>query len=318
MKYTKLSGMDKSISNIIFGCCNPIMVRDEKDAEKLPEAAFAEGINTFDAAKVYGKSEEVLGRWIKDSGLREKVVIITKGCHPDTASRMNVGALKEDVESSLERLQTDYIDIYMLHRDDPDSDMRAMLTELNEYKKKGIIRKIGVSNWSCDRIDAVNTMASEMGLDGFSVSSPQMSLARQIRDPWGGGCVSISWDEKAGGWYSRHPEIPVFAYSCLGHGFFSGKIRSARFLSGWKKLDHAARNGYWCKENLKRLRVAEKMAKEKNCSVSQIALAWCMSQSYQVFPIATASSVQRIKENAAALDIRLTDEEIERLRKSGS
>ena len=118
MKYRKLDGIDIPVSSIVFGCCNPLLINDEKGAEKLLDAAFSKGFNTFDTAKVYGRSEEVLGRWMESAGVRKESVIITKGCHPGQSSRMNVAALKEDIESSLERLKTDHIDIYMLHRDD--------------------------------------------------------------------------------------------------------------------------------------------------------------------------------------------------------
>ena len=89
-------------------------MNDEKGSEDLLDLAFSKGFNIFDTARVYDKSEQVLGRWINNSDIRDKVVVVTKGCHPDVHSRLNTESLKEDVESSLDRLQTDYIDIYLL------------------------------------------------------------------------------------------------------------------------------------------------------------------------------------------------------------
>ena len=314
MKYRKLPGIDIPVSSIIFGCCNPILVKDQPGAEALLDLAFSKGFNTFDAAKVYGRSEEVLGRWIKKSGNRKDVVIITKGCHPDPASRMNVKALKEDVESSLERLRTDHIDIYMLHRDDPDADMASIIEELNGYMRAGVIKKIGASNWTCERIGEANAYARKHGLEGFTVSSPQMSLARMVKDPWGGGCVSISWDESSYRWYSKHPEVAVMAYSCLANGMFSGKIDASHPFLSKRKLSYAARAGYWCRENVKRLRAAESIAEERGRTVAQIAVSWCMSHDFTVFPIATVSSGKRMLENIEAADTVLDKADMDRLR----
>ena len=307
MKYRSIPGIGLPVSGIIFGCCNPILTEDEPGAEDLLDVAFSNGLNIFDTAKVYGKSEEVLGRWVNKAGVREKIVIVTKGCHPDghhiDLSRVNVYSLREDIESSLNRLQTDYIDIYLLHRDDSNSDMMKVIEALNDYMKSGIVKKIGVSNWTHDRIDKINKMARNLGLEGFSVSSPQLSPARQLKDCWGGGCVSIAYDNEAEEWYRNHQEVTVFAYSCLAHGMFSGKISSKHPVKLFKSLDWAGRNGFWSIENIKRLRRIEKVAQERQCTVAQASLSWCMNRGYNVLPIATMSSVERMKENIGSLRV---------------
>ncbi|MCR5592001.1 MAG: aldo/keto reductase [Lachnospiraceae bacterium] len=313
MKYRKLDGIEVPASSIVFGCCNPILINDEKGAEALLDAAFAKGFNTFDTAKVYGRSEEVLGRWLSSAGTRKESVIITKGCHPDLASRLNADALKEDIESSLDRLKTDHIDIYMLHRDDRNADIGPVLETLGDYVKNGVIRRIGASNWTHQRIDEANSLAVSSGLPGFSASSPQMSIAKLVRDPWGGGCVSISWDKEAGRWYRNHPEVPVFAYSCLGRGLFSGKVDTNHPLKLRRSLDRAARYGYLCRENIKRLKAAEDIAKKRGCTVAQVALSWLWSHDFDVFPVATISSEKRMQENIDAIELALTSEELERL-----
>lgn len=305
MMYSNLPDIEFPVSNIIFGCCNPILTEDKFGAEKLLDLAYTNGFNIFDTAKVYGKSEEVLGRWIKSTGIRKKVVIVTKGCHPDgqdiNVPRVDVDSLKEDIESSLYRLQSDYIDIYLLHRDDPMADIAAILDTLNDYMNRGIIKKIGVSNWTHTRIEKANAIAAKYGLKGFSASSPQLSPAIQKQDPWGWGCVSISGDDEAEEWYRNHPEVTVFAYSCLAHGMFSGKFSSKHPIRLYKSLDFAGKRGYWCLENIKRLKKIEKMATEGNHSVAQASISWCMNRGYRVFPIATMSDEKRIKENTGIL-----------------
>lgn len=306
MTYSNLPDVIIPVSNIIFGCCNPILTEDKPSAENLLDIAYSNGFNIFDTAKVYGKSEEVLGRWIRRAGIRDRVVIVTKGCHPDgsniQASRVNVECLKEDIESSLDRLQTDYIDIYLLHRDDPNADITALIDNLNDYMRRGIIKKIGVSNWTHTRIENANAIATKLGLKGFTVSSPQLSPAIQKHDPWGGGCVSISGDGEAEEWYRNHPEVIVFAYSCLAHGMFSGKYSSRNPIKLYKSLDYAGRKGYWCLENIKRLRDIERKELKGDYSVAQASLLWCMNRGYKVFPIATMSGEERIKKNINILE----------------
>ena len=113
------------------------MIQGE-DADELLDEVYAQGITTFDTAENYGLSEASLGHWLKNRGNREKVVIISKGCHPyDGRDRVTPENLKHDIEQSFERLGTDYIDIYLMHRDDPKVEPGPMVEILNEYHKAG-------------------------------------------------------------------------------------------------------------------------------------------------------------------------------------
>ena len=117
MKYQKIKNVEKPLSKIIFGCAIPVMIQGED-----------------------GLSEGSLGHWLKNRGNREKVVIISKGCHPyDGRDRVTPENLKHDIEQSFERLGTDYIDIYLMHRDDPKVEPGPMVEILNEYHKAGRI-----------------------------------------------------------------------------------------------------------------------------------------------------------------------------------
>ncbi len=310
MEYRTVEYVDKDVSTIVFGCANPTMIQGKK-VHMLLDAALASGINTFDTAESYGASEEMLGKWIKKRKNRDKIVIISKGCHPHGVPRVTVEALEKDLKQSLKRLRTDYIDIYMLHRDHTEADIKAILEKLNEYHKEGKIGAFGVSNWSHTRIEEANRYAEEHNLIPFTVSSPNFGPAKQINDPWGGGCVSISGsgNEDARKWYEDN-RIPVFAYSCLGRGMFSGKVKTSNLEQGKKNLDPFAIKGYWCQENINRLMCIEKIAKDKNCSVAQITLAWLLQQKFDVYPIITVSSNKRIIENVEALNVKLSEEEM--------
>lgn len=279
----------------------------------LLDEVNAQGITVFDTAENYGLSEVSLGQWMKARKNREQLVIITKGCHPyEGHERVNVEDLKHDLEQSLERLGTDYIDIYFLHRDDPKMEVGPLVELLNEYHRAGRIRAFGGSNWTHQRMEEANCYARAHGLVPFTVSSPNYGLCNQVRDPWGGGpggiTISGSQNVEARAWYVEN-RIPVFAYSSLGRGMFSGRVKSSAPEEAKQILDPFAVKGYCYPENFERLARAERLASEKNCTVSQIALAWVLNQELQVFPLVSARSGARMAENVKALDINLTLEE---------
>lgn len=321
MRYVKsLSDMlGKPASAMAFGCAMPNMLRGEEVGEVL-DAAFAAGITIFDTAEAYGLSEVSLGSWIAARGRREDIILISKGCHPAPQpdgtlgpDRMNPDALRADIEQSLERLKTDYLDIYFLHRDDLKLGVGPIMEALNGYVRTGAIRQIGASNWSHTRIQAANDYARDHGLQGFTISSPGFSLAVQECDPWGGGsgCVDISGpaNRDARAWY-RERDMPVLAYAALGHGMLSGKVRSDSPATK-ELLDDAAQRAYASSGNLERLRRCEELAERHGATVPQVAVAWVLSQTdITALPIVSTSRVENVRANASALDIELTADEV--------
>ena len=139
MQYKKINGISKPLSRIIYGCTTEAMMKGQ-NVNKLLDEIYALGINTFDTAENYGLSEVSLGNWMKERNNSNKVVVITKGCHPyDGVDRMTPEYLKQDIEQSFRRLQTDYIDIYLLHRDVLEVPVGPIVEVLNE--PEGIKRK---------------------------------------------------------------------------------------------------------------------------------------------------------------------------------
>lgn len=313
MEYLKIDGITNEISRIAFGCAIDPMLKGE-NVHELLDACVDMGITTFDTAENYGLSEVSLGNWMRDRKNRDKLVIISKGCHPyDGKDRVNPEELIKDIENSFERLGTDYIDIYFMHRDDFKIEVGTMVEILNEYHKKGKIGAFGGSNWTHDRIEQANAYAKAHGLVPFTVSSPNYGLADQIGDPFGGGagCISISGpkNQAARDWYMRN-DMPVFAYSSLARGFFSGKFSSSDTEGAKAILDEYAIKGYCYPENFERLRKVEILAKEKNCTVPQIALSWALSQPLKTVLLASARSAERMRDNLKAFDVKLTQEEV--------
>ncbi len=313
MEYLQINGIKNKISRIAFGCAIEPMLAGE-NVHELLDACFDMGITTFDTAENYGLSEVSLGNWMRDRKNRDKLVIISKGCHPyDGKDRVNPEELIKDIEDSFRRLGTDYIDIYFMHRDDLKIDSGTMVEILNEYHKKGKIGAFGGSNWTHERIEQANAYAKAHNLVPFTVSSPNFGLADQIGDPFGGGagCVSISGpgNQAARDWYKKN-NMTLFAYSSLARGFFSGKISSSEPDKAESILDEFAVKGYCYPENFERLRKVEILAKEKQCSVPQIALAWALAQPLNTVLLASARSADRMRDNLKAFDICLTQEEL--------
>ena len=303
-------GLTKTASRIFFGTANPPVSDDEETAYDLLDSVLASGVNAFDCARSYGKAEEVIGRWIESRRCREKVIILSK-CGDVKAGRVSVNrrVIIDQLNQSLESLRADYIDIYLLHRDDPNTPIEEFIDTLNEAKEEGKIKVFGVSNWTHQRIEKANGYAESKGLAGFQVSSPNYGLALQVHDLWGGGCVSISGDKSACSWYAEN-QMPVIAYSSLGRGFFSGNFRAGDYEGARKYMDSFAQKGYLCEENMKRLSRAEDLAKRYGVSVPEIAMRYVFSNEMNIFAVVSTTSTERLRMNINAANNPLSAEDI--------
>jgi len=302
MQYTAFPGCDRPLSRLIFGAANPDMQKNQ-DADDLLDAVLAAGINAFDTARIYGDSEICLGRWMQKRSNREKIFLITKGCHHNAwRRRVTPYDMKSDLEDSLARLQVDCIDLYLLHRDDPAQPVGPIVETLNEMHAAGKIRCFGGSNWSHERLTEANEYAAAHHLLPFSVSSPFYSLVDQYGDPWRDGVkLTGAENQEARAWYRKN-QMPVLAYSSMGRGFLSGKYTSGMPISAFP-AEHQS------EENLEKLRRTECLAREKGCSVSQIALSWLLHQPENVFPVLGIRNEAQLKENLGAPEVHLTAEE---------
>ena len=313
MRYGQVQGIDKPVSRIVLGTMI-INTREEARSFAMIDAAFEQGGTTLDTAHVYagGDSERAIGRWMKARGNRDQVVVLTKGAHPNAdRPRVTPYDITSDLYDSLARLQTDFIDLYMLHRDDPSVPVGPIVDVLNDLRKAGKIRAFGGSNWTHTRLQEANAYAAARGLAPFTASSPNFGLAEQVEDPWGPGCVTLSGpqNEAARAWY-RAQRMPVFAYSRLGRGFFSGRITRENFPALKEILDGACVRAYCHEVNFRRLDRVEALARQKGVPVPRIALAYALSQPLDVFALVGAASGAEYQENLAALDLVLSGPEL--------
>ncbi len=325
MEYVTICGLHKKASKMVFGTATPLLFaavapgatsEDKEKAFALLDQVFAAGINTFDCAAHYG--EQIMGEWMAARGNREECIIITKGAHPNAwRNRVTDYDILSDIHDSLVKLQTNYIDVYMLHRDNSKVGVESIVAVLNSLKQEGKIKVYGGSNWKHTRIAEANDYAKDKGLSPFSVSSPNFGLAEQVADPWvcdarfGDGCITISGPEnKAARAFYAKTEIPVFAYSSLARGFFSGAFLSQEPEKAKEILDMPGYTGYFCENNLERLHRCEQLAKEKDVTVAQIAMAWIYNQPFTVLAISSPVTQKQLQENVEAISIKLSAAEL--------
>lgn len=325
MKYSSINGLDKKLSRMVFGTATPSLfaavAKDAGDAERdaafaLLDGVYAAGINTFDCASHYG--EEIMGRWMEARGNRDECVIITKCAHPNNwRHRVHDFDILSDAHDSLKKLKTDCIDVYMLHRDNHETPVSEIVDGMNRLKDEGKIAVWGGSNWTHERIEEANEYAAKHGLEPMRVSSPNFGLAEQVNDPWrcdarfGDGCITISGPEnrEARAWYEK-TGIPVFAYSSLARGFFSGAFRSDEPERAKQILDEPGIIGYFCESNLERLKRCEVLAAQKGVSVPQIAMAWIYNQKMDVYAVSSPVNAEFLAANIAAMELSLTADEV--------
>lgn len=310
MLYGDVPGVGKPVSRLLLGTMI-ISTGEQERSFALLDAAFERGWNALDCAHVYGggASERAIGQWMEARGNRERMVILTKGAHPNAdRQRVTPYDITSDLEDSLARLRTSYIDIYVLHRDNPALPVGPIGEILNEHHRAGKIRAFGGSNWTHQRIQEANDYAQAHGLVPFTASSPHFSLAETVESPWGPGCVAVSGPREceARAWYAR-TGMPLFAYSSLARGLFSGRVTRENYREA---ADSACQRAYCHEVNFRRLDRVRELAERKGLTVPQVALAYVLSQPLNIFALTGAASVEEIQECTDAVDVKLSPEEL--------
>ena len=313
MEYGAIDGMDKKISRILHGT---IMLREDdlRGGFELLDGVWALGVNGFDCAYIYGggQCERVLGQWLEERGLFDEAVILTKGAHhAGPKNKVNPVDITADLTESLARCRTEFIDIYVLHRDDPNVEVGPIVEVLNEHRAAGRIGLFGGSNWTVPRIREANEYAYKHNLEPFTVSSPNYSLAEQVKEPWR-GCISISGpsNEADRAWYAER-KMPLFTWSSLAQGFFSGKFTRDTFEAYKSKLPDSCVHAYCYEQNFERLDRAGELAREKGLTVPQIALAFNLNQPLNLFSLIGVFHPDECEANIEALNLKLTEEELD-------
>jgi aryl-alcohol dehydrogenase-like predicted oxidoreductase len=278
---------------------------DERASFEVLDAFLAAGFNFIDTADAYsawvpghkgGESEEVIGKWVKARGNRDKVIIATKFAVEIVPgeSGLSRAYMQKAVERSLKRLQTDYIDLYQSHRDDPNTPIEETLSAYQELIKAGKVRAIGASNFTPARLRESLQVSKEKGLPRYESLQPWYNLhdRAQFEEPRGDSLAELCKAENLG-------VIPYFA---LASGFLTGKYRSAKDAEG-------SARGYRIKDMLNErgmriLSALDSVSKDFNATPAQVSLAWLLAKGVTA-PIASATSVKQLQELLKSVDLKL-------------
>ena len=304
MRYRPFEPLDRELSVLALGTA---YLADDGEAAsfELLDAWTELGGNVIDCARQYGggESERILGRWLDARGNHEDVVLITKGAHHFTSGlehdpsrkRVTPQHVAADLGDSLEALRTGTIDLYFLHRDDTSQAIGPIVEALNAHVAAGRIRRFGASNWTTERIEEANAYAAAHGFEGFTASSPGLSLAEPLDNPWPD--TVFARGREARDWY-RRTQLPLFAWSSQAGGFFAGR------------RDELVDRVYADERNLERLRRARELGARKGFSANEVALAWVLHQPFPAYAIIGPRSPAELHESVVGLDVELTREEV--------
>lgn len=317
MRRVQLKYTDLQVSPVCIGTVNFGTKIDNKTAEHQLDKFFEQGGNFIDTAHMYGdwvpgikgRSERIIGDWLKKTGIRKSVVISTKGGHPDLSdmdlSKITPERIKKDLDESLEYLKTDYIDLYFLHRDNPDVPAGEFIDVLDEARREGKIRYYGCSNWKTDRIAEAGEFARRHDLTGFVCNQIMWSLA-DINSNGIADKTLVLMDEKTYE-YHKNTGMNVMAYTAAAKGYFT-KLYNKKSISGEISSIYDIPSNRVIFDEL--VKTAEKM----NVSLMEVELAYLMHQDFICIPIVSFSNDEQLEQGIKSCSTELGPDVVDRLR----
>jgi len=308
MTQRRLGRSELSFEPLVFGGNVFGWTIEEADAFRVLDAFVDEGFTAIDTSNSYGKgkSETILGNWLKARGNRDKVLVFTKvGSEMLVPEDKGLSAayIARAVDESLKRLQTDHIDLYQSHWPDPNTPQAETLEAFDRLVKAGKVRTIGSSNHTAEMHEEAERISAEKGLARYESEQPEYNLYARERfeGPLQQFCVAH--------------EIGVIPYFSLAAGFLTGKYRSE---ADFGKSPRGARMGrYLDARGLAILAAMDKVAAETGASLAEIALAWLNAQPGVTAPIASATSVEQLQSLARGARLTLSAEQVQALTDAG-
>lgn len=305
MQYMTLGRTGIRVSRLCLGTSQFIKRIDDTIAHSILDQALELGVNFIDTADRYGRgwAEEVLGRWLP--GKRQRVVLLTKvrgtmGPGPNDTGLSRVHIMQA-VEASLRRLQTDYIDIYMVHAPDHATPIETTLRALDDLVRQGKVRSIGCSHYAAWELCKALWVSDVRNLARFEVMEPRYSLlARESEAEVLPLCAA--------------EQVGAIAYNPIAGGLLTGKYQWGQPPPAGTRFDYDMKRygrHYWYEQNFQVVERLKSIAAEGGRSVVQFALAWVLANPAVTSAIAGATSVAQLEENVVAVDRPLTAEEYE-------
>src|ERR1700744_5333401 len=310
MEKRRLGQSSLEVPPITFGCNVFGWTADEKASFALLDAWLDAGFNFLDTADVYarwakgnsgGESETIIGKWMKARGNRDKIVLATKlGIEIAPGKKgLSRAYMQKAVEDSLRRLQTDYIDLYQSHRDDPETPIEETLSSYADLIRQGKVREIGASNFSADRLAESLKISTAKGLPRYQSLQPQYSLVE--RNSFEGPLEDLCLAEKVG----------VIGYYSLASGFLTGKYKSKADAEGRARGRGVEK--YLSDYGFGVIKALDEVAAQYEAKPGQIAIAWLIARPSVTAPIASVTTLEQVAELAEAAQIELDDESIAKI-----
>jgi aryl-alcohol dehydrogenase-like predicted oxidoreductase len=311
MEYRNLGRSALKVSPLCFGGNVFGWTADERTSFSLLDAWVDAGFNFIDTADVYsrwapghtgGESEAVIGRWLKQSGRREKVVIATKVGMDMGEGRIGLKPerIREAVEASLQRLQVDCIDLYQAHKDDESTPLEDTLEAFARLIKDGKVRVIGASNYSAARLQEALQVSDRLGLPRYESLQPLYNLYDRAEF------------ERELQPLCRREQVGVINFYALAAGFLTGKYRSPED-AGQSPRGAGVVKKYVNERGLKVLAALDEAAQETGATPGQVAIAWLLAQPGITSPIASATSLVQLQDLVRAAQLKLPAEVLQAL-----
>ncbi|MBT3372282.1 MAG: aldo/keto reductase [Rhodospirillaceae bacterium] len=309
MEKRQLGASSLTVAPIAFGGNVFGWTADEAMSFKILDAFVGAGFDFIDTADVYsrwnegnegGESETIIGNWLASRGGRDKVVIATKvgmEMGPDKVG-LSPKYMAEAVEASLKRLQTDYIDLYQSHKDDPDTPVEATLEAYARLIEQGKVREIGASNFTAERLGEALAL-SQKGLPRYQSLQPKYSLVE--RDSFEGALEDLCLAENVG----------VIGYFSLASGFLTGKYRSKADMAGRTRGSRVEK--YLNAKGLGVVAALDAVADKHSAKPGQVAMAWLLARPSVCAPIASATNLAQLDELLKSVDVVLDADDSARL-----
>ncbi|AYG63458.1 aldo/keto reductase [Rhizobium jaguaris] len=294
----RIAGLSKEMSKAALGMME---FSTFPGASIVLDAFFEAGGNLIDSAFQYGggTQDRLIGEWMQSRGVREQVVIIEKGAHSPLCYPDVIG---KQLTVSLDRLKSDYVDIYFMHRDNPDIPVGEFVDAMDAEVRAGRIRgPVGGSNWTRARMDEAIAYAERTGKTRPSVLSNNFSLADMVQPVWA-GCIASS-DAEWKSWLADR-KVTNFAWSSQARGFFTDRAGRSKF--GDPELARA----WYSETNFARRDRAKELGKRLGKDPIQVALAYVLQQPWPVIPLIGPRSLAELNHSLGAFDIQLSPEEL--------
>ncbi|WP_303659900.1 aldo/keto reductase [Haladaptatus salinisoli] len=311
MEYTKLGNTGLEVSRLCLGCMNfgsdqPWMMNDEEASLELIDRALEMGINFLDTANVYshGESEEIVGKAIEGRN-RDELVVATKvfgkmGDYPN-GQGLSRKHILDQAEASLDRLGTDYIDLYQIHRWDETTPIEETLSALDHLVETGKVRYVGASTMAAWQFTKALYESDRRGYERFTCMQPEYNLVDRHEEQ---NVLPVCESEGIG----------VIPWSPLAGGFLTGKYdRDEEEVTEGRAAEDEHTEARFTDENWAVLAEVRAIAEEKGVTPAQVSLAWLLHKPVVDSPIVGPRTVDHLEENVESIDVSLTDEEIERL-----